>query len=160
MQSLPVKSRSRIRFSPGGNIAVTNNSIRCDAGIFPSETLNKPSKLKILLSGVGTVVSALKLDTNTKIVAVITVAPLGYTRMPCAILCGDILINYTLAIDKEMGRHPQLCNLSEKWMGIALEGVTEKLSHMITTKTPWRQRNVVDHNQVNNGAPRTRVGIG
>ncbi len=122
---MPIEGWPRIRFSSGGNITVTNNSIRCDMAIFLSKALYQQSQLLVLLGTVGAVVCALKFNANTEIITVIATTPVGCTCMPSPLMGGYKLANAALSIDKKMGGYLQVCYPGEIGMCTAVESVTK-----------------------------------
>lgn len=66
----PVEGRAGVGLTPGGNVAVPDDSVRRNAGIVALQCLGHHSQLAVLRGGIGDVIRALELNTNTEVIAV------------------------------------------------------------------------------------------
>jgi hypothetical protein len=79
--------------------------------------------------------------------------------MPCAITCGNELDYVAITSNEEVSGHPQLPQLIEIGMRVAIEPVTEQVGDERTTKLTGRQADVVNYQQVDTGIRWTRIEI-
>lgn len=114
----------------------------------------------ILGVGIGDVVCTLQLNPYRKVVALLLTPEARPAGMPGPVQQADELNRRTISANQQMGGHRHTGNGLKVGMRGSIKLIAEKPLYGIATKLPWRQADVVNHQQGNGGAFRARAEIG
>ena len=108
----------------------------------------------------GQLVTAFQLDANGKIVTLFTPFKAGFAYMPGLAIEGNVLHQRTVTPDQQMGRHPQIADLSEIGMLSSIKCVAEQFINMRTTKLTGWQAYIVNNQQADIPRHSTLAAVG
>ncbi len=130
-----------------------------DRRILVPQTDYQLRQLLVLGIGIVFVVTTLELDSDGKIITIVTALLAGSTRMPGPIIEGDELDQVSIALDQAMRRNLEALDLGKIGMPGRIELVGEQLLDETTTIFSGRQADAVNHDQVDACVIRARFEI-
>lgn len=101
-----------------------------------------------------------QLDTNGKIVAILTSFPEAFTGMPSTFKDGDILGHIALAIDDKVGRDFECGNFLEGGVILTIQLPQEEIIDITTTKRTGGETDGMKNQQVDGVSLRPSVAVG
>ena len=107
----------------------------------------------------GHKITALKLNTDGKVITACTPLPAGHTGMPGAAAAWNKLNNPAIPPKQKMGRDPNVFQLRIIGMFAAIQLIRKKLHDTRPAKFIWRQAYIVYHQQFNLCSPRSLITI-
>ena len=102
IQSQPVESRTRVRFSAGRHVTVSGNVPRRDVRITLADRLYDGNEMPVLLVGIGRFVLTFEFDADGEIVTAGAAAKTGLTGVPGAPPERHKLHNISIAADQQV----------------------------------------------------------
>lgn len=103
-ESRPVEKWTGVGLATGSDVLMTGH---IGQRIPPAQGVGERRQHFVLKVGEGLEVGSLELDADGKVVAALSSMEAGHAGMPGPVIGRDELDQSTVALDDEMGRHPQ-----------------------------------------------------
>ena len=147
-QLLPVEMRAGIGLSARGDLAVADYPVDTDGRPCPHEQAHEYSQLPILALLEGLPVTALEFNSDREVITTLPPAVTGDPGVPCPFGKGYELHHPAVTPDVRVGGYLHIGDFRERFVGMAIERVTEQVLHVGRTELAFRQADTVDDNQI------------
>ena len=141
---VPVKGRTRVRFSSRGNVTVADNLAPAYFAVVSQQGFAYGRQGLVLYLSVCVIVRALQFDANTEVVAIISSGKARLTCMPGTLAQIHKLHHLPVAANQHMRRYLGPANLVEKGMLIPVQAIGKQALNTVTAVLARWQGNIMD----------------
>jgi hypothetical protein len=138
----PIELGARVLLAIRGDVLVAHNMSN---RVVPPNRANQPQQSLVLWLLKAQALQTLQLNSNRKIIAIVTPSPIRLSRMPGAMVTGNKLNDETIASNQKMSRHLKPPEPLEFRMGRGIQTVEKQLVDISSSINSRRKTNGVNN---------------